>query len=96
MGERNWHARYRYARDYADEQARKYQNSEDVDTYRGITGAAWVAEAYDIAAENAQSLMHVDGKHWQSTVDECKRLAQEYRELEAHFQDKIGGLDYER
>jgi hypothetical protein len=80
MGERNWHSRYRYARDYADEQARKYQNGEDVDTYRGITGAAWVAEAYDIAAENATSLMHVDGAFWQVTVDECKRLAQEYRE----------------
>lgn len=80
MGERNWYRRYRDARDYADEQARHYQNGEDTDTYRGLTGAAWVSEAYIIAAENATSLMHVDGKHWQSTVDECKRLAQEYQE----------------
>ncbi len=52
-------------------------------SYRGITGAAWVAEAYDIAAENATSLMHIEGAFWQNTVDECKRLAQEYREKAA-------------
>lgn len=83
MGERNWYMRYRTARDYADEQAEKYRNSEDVDTYRGITGAAWVAEAYDIAEENAMSLMHTDGKHWQPVVDECKRLAEQYRKMQA-------------
>ena len=80
MGERNWYMRYRTARDYADEQVEKYRNGEDVDAYRGIIGAAWVAEAHTIAAENAHSLMQVQGAYWQSVVDVCKRLAQEYQE----------------
>ncbi len=80
MGERNWQLRYRIARDYADEQARKYQSGENTDTYRGITGAAWVAEAYDIAIEDARSLVHAYGESCQPIVDGCKRLAQEYRE----------------
>ncbi|MGZ3612044.1 MAG: hypothetical protein ACXVBU_18490 [Ktedonobacteraceae bacterium] len=84
MGDRKWYMRYRDAREYADQQAKAYWNGDTVDTYRGITGAAWVAEAYDIAAENATSLMQVEGALWQPIVDECKRLAQEYREEASH------------
>jgi hypothetical protein len=84
MGKRNLYMRYRDARGYADEQAEAYWNGNTVDTYRELTGAAWVAEAYTIAAENAYSLMQVEGALWQPVVDECKRLAQEYREKASH------------
>ena len=80
MGERDWQLRYRMAREYADAQARKYQEGQEIDTYRGITGAAWVAEAYDIAVEAAESLVHVYGSQCQPIVDTCKRIAQEYRQ----------------
>lgn len=95
MGERNWQQRYRAARDYADEQAEAYKRGDEISnwTYETdykpgmpeprklrLTGAAWVAHAYDIAAENATSLMQTQGKYWQPVVDECKRLADEYRE----------------
>lgn len=87
MGERDWWQRYRTARDYADEQAEAYRTGGQVDTYRGITGAAWVAEAYDIAAENASSLAQTQGAHYRSLLDECKRLAQEYREKASNRHD---------
>jgi hypothetical protein len=96
MGERNWYDRYRHSRDYADEQARLYARGEEISHWRyqwdhkpgaptppteTLTGAAWVAWTYTIAAEEASSLVHVQGKQWQSEVDECARLAQEYQEM---------------
>jgi hypothetical protein len=90
MGERDWYGRYRAARDYADEQAEAYKRGEIIENWRQVseqdprretlTGAAWVAWAYEIAASDAKSLTHTQGKQWQSLVDECERLAQEYRE----------------
>lgn len=90
MGERDWYMRYRTARDYADEQAEAYKRGDIIEHWRQVsetdtrretlTGAAWVAWAYEIAASNAKSLVQVQGKQWQSLVDECERLAQEYRE----------------
>lgn len=94
MGERNWYARYKAAREYADEQAARYQRGEELSSWTyetdykpgmpepkkiTLTGASWVAHAYAIAAEDAQSLVHTNGEHWQTTVDECNRLAEEYR-----------------
>ena len=95
MGEHDWYQRYRGARDYADEQAAAYRHGDEIDHWRykwvhkpgepeppreRLTGAAWVAWAYEIAAENAATLVQVRGPSWQWLVDECERLAQEYRE----------------
>jgi hypothetical protein len=95
MGERDWYGRYRAARDYADEQAEAYKRGDEIDnwTYETdykpdmpkprklrLTGAGWVAYAYEIAAENATTLTQIEGKRWQFLVDECEHLAQEYRE----------------
>lgn len=95
MGERNWYQRYRAARDYADEQAEAYKRGDEIDHWRykwehkpgepeppreRLTGAAWVAWAYEIAASDARTLAQVKGAGWQPLVDECERLAQEYRE----------------
>lgn len=95
MGERDWYQRYRAARDYADEQVEAYKRGDEIDNWAyetdyqpgmpeprklRLTGAAWVAHAYDSAAENATTLVQVQGKQWQFLVDECERLAQDYRE----------------
>ena len=79
MGERDFSHRYRTSREYADEQAEKYNHGEQVDTYRGITGAPWVAEAYEIAAENARLVVGIQGTFWQPVLDECLRLAEQYK-----------------
>jgi hypothetical protein len=90
MGERNWYERYRYARQYADEQAAAYKRGDDISGWRQVsetdtrretlTGAAWVAWAYEIAAVNAKSLMQTQGEQWRYLVDECTRMTQEYQE----------------
>lgn len=95
MGERNWDQRYRAARDYADEQAAAYERGETIENWRYVrdykpgepepprerlTGAAWVAWAYEIAAENAESLTQTQGKQWRYLIDECRRLAEAYKE----------------
>lgn len=80
MGERDFYQRYKADRRYADNQAEKYNRGEATDTYRGLTGAAWVAEAYDIAAEDARAVVQTQGPFWQPIVDECRRLAEQYRE----------------
>jgi hypothetical protein len=80
MGERDFYQRYKTARHYADEQAAKYTRGDPTDTYRGLTGAAWVAEAYDIAAEDARAVVQTQGHFWQPIVDECRQLAEQYRE----------------
>jgi hypothetical protein len=94
MGERDWHQRYRSARDYADEQAEKLRLGEEIngwafkaDWKQGepeppkilLRNEAWVMHAYEIAADAAMSLMHAEGKQWQATVDECKRKAEEWK-----------------
>jgi hypothetical protein len=96
MGERNWYRRYHDARAYADEQAEAYERGETIQNWRQVseqgtdqrrellTGAAWVAWAYQIAAENATSLVHARGKQWQYLVDECGRLTQAYQEKASH------------
>jgi hypothetical protein len=90
MGERDWYGRYRDAREYADEQAEAYKRGDIIENWRQVseqdtrrerlTGAAWVAWAYKIAASNGQALVDTQGNAWQPLVDECERLAQEYRE----------------
>ena len=95
MGERNWYDRYRYSRDYADEQATAYTRGDTISHWRykwiqrpgepeppreTLTGAAWVSWAYELAAQDATTLVQVQGKQWQTLVDECERLAGEYRE----------------
>lgn len=96
MGERDWLARYKEARAYADEQAAKYERGEIIEKWRQrdendpskgretLTGAAWVAWAYEIAASDAKTLVQVRGKLWQHVVTECERLMQEYREKANH------------
>jgi hypothetical protein len=79
MGERDFYQRYKNAREYADSQAEKHRQSLPTDTYRGLTGSAWVAEAYTIAAEHAQTVVYMQGTFWQPVLDECKRLAERYR-----------------
>jgi len=94
MGERGFRARYKYTRQYADAQAEKYSRGEKIDEWAyerdyqpgmvpeppriRLTGAAWVAHAYDIAADAAGILTSRDGS-WQSIVEECKHLAETYR-----------------
>ena len=95
MGERNWYQRYRAARDYADAQEAAYERGEHVSNWRYVkvhrpgepepekemlVGAAWVSWAYEIAAEDARSLVQVSGSHYQSLVNECERLMKLYRE----------------
>ncbi len=95
MGERNFPSRYKDARTHADEQARALAQGVDIRGWHyepawmpgqpeppkvHLEGAAWVAWMYQIAAENATTCVQVHGKHWQAAVDECERLAQEYRQ----------------
>jgi hypothetical protein len=94
MGEYDAYTRYHVARRYADEQAEKYLHGEEIDgwTYEAgylsgvhkpkrvrLTGAAWVAYAYEMAAVNAAALVQAQGQWWQSIVEDCKRLAGTYR-----------------
>jgi hypothetical protein len=94
MGEYDTYARYHAARRYADEQAEKYLHGEEIDgwTYESgylsgaqkpkrvrLTGAAWVAYAYEMAAVNASVLVQAQGQWWQPVVEDCKRLAVTYR-----------------
>jgi hypothetical protein len=94
MDKSDWYQRYCVARDYADEQAEKFKSGEptegwayEVSAQSGstrqlrITGAAWVAHAYEMAARAARTLVHVQGSWWQDTVNECRRLAAQYRAL---------------
>jgi hypothetical protein len=95
MGEQDWWLRYKEARTYADEQATLYQQGVLIENWRyahdwkdgepephkeRIVGAAWVAYAYEIAADTARALVQTQGRQWQSMVDECERLAAQYRE----------------
>jgi hypothetical protein len=95
MGERNFYHRYRTARQYADEQAAAYASGDEISHWRYVkehktgepeppketlTGAAWVAWAYEIAASEARSLVQVKGQHWQGLVTACEKLAKEYSE----------------
>ncbi len=94
MGERDWHLRYKHAKAYADEQAALYERGEEISHWRYVTeqragepdppketltGAAWVAWAYEIAASEAQSVVDTKGQHWQGLVDGCLRKVEEYR-----------------
>ncbi len=95
MGERNWYRRYRAARDYADDQAAAYERGEEITNWRHVkehkpgepeppretlTGAAWVAWAYTIAASDARSLVQASGIHYQPLVGECERRMKQYQE----------------
>jgi hypothetical protein len=94
MGEHDAYATYYSARTYADEQAEKYQQGEEIDgwTYKVddvvglqkpkrvcLRGAAWVAHTYEMAAVQASVLVQAQGSWWQSVVEDCKRLAATYR-----------------
>jgi hypothetical protein len=94
MDTSDWYQRYCVARDYADEQAEQFKSGEPTEGWAyeasvgsgGIralraTGADWVAYAYEIAARDARVLMRVQGDWWQDTVNECQRLAAQYRAL---------------
>ncbi len=96
MGERNWYDRYRAARDYADEQVAMFARGEEISHWRHVTeykpgepeppketltGAAWVAWAYELAARDARTLVQVKSQGWRLLVDECERLMQQYKEL---------------
>jgi hypothetical protein len=92
-GERNFPARYRDARQFADNAVRALASGEDVSGWHYETvyqeglellrvhleGTAWVAWLYEIAAENAETCLQVLGKHWLVQVDECKRMAAQYQ-----------------
>jgi hypothetical protein len=95
VGERDWYARYREAKTYADEQATLYRRGDIIENWRyehdwkagepephkeRLVGAAWVAYAYEIAADTARALVQTQGHQWQSMVDECERLAEQYRQ----------------
>ncbi len=96
MGERDWHLRYKHAKAYADEQAALYERGEEISHWRYVTeqragepdppketltGAAWVAWAYEIAAREAHTVVQVKGQHWQTLVDNCERLVARYKAL---------------
>lgn len=99
MGERDWLTRYQASRAYADDQATAYMRGDSIEnwTYETdykpgmpeprklrLTGAAWVAHAYDIAASDAKTLAHTTrDRQWSNAADECDRLAQHYREKES-------------
>lgn len=102
MGERDWYARYRAMRDYADLQALAYGRGEEIEHWRHVTeykegmpepakervtGAMWVSWAYEIAAAEARTLVQVKGPAWQPLVDECLRLAASYREQAQEQED---------
>lgn len=95
MGERDWFQRYRDARQHADSVAQDLKAGYEVKGWHyeptwnvgmpeppklRLEGGVWVAWLYEIAREDAVSLTQVQGKQWQSLVDECQQLAQEYRE----------------
>ncbi len=81
MGERDFFQRYRHSRNYADGQAEKLRRGEPTDIYRGLTGAVWVAEAYEIAAQEARTMAQTScDRGWIIVVDECKRLAAQIRQ----------------
>ena len=92
MGERDWRQRYQAARDYADEQAAKLGRGEEIEEWAyevdwqpgepeppkiAMSGAAWVAHAYEIAADAASFVSTIEGRARQA---ECQRLAADHRE----------------
>lgn len=94
MDKSDWYQRYCVARDYADAQAERFKSGEPTEGWAyeasvgpgkprqiRITGAAWVAHAYEIAARDATTLMRVQGDWWRDTVKECRRLAAQYLAL---------------
>ena len=99
MGERDWKARYRDSKREADKAARLLENGGDISGWHYepawlpgmdkepskvyLDGRAWVAWLYEIALENARTLVQVHGKGWQYTIDECERLVQSYKEVKA-------------
>ena len=88
MGEREMYVGYQMARDYADEQARKFTCGDPTDVYQGLTGATLVAHAYELAAERAEVLAQTQGRWWRSVVVECRRLAAPYRQLASQSENK--------
>lgn len=95
MGERNWQLRYEESRGYADEQAALLQRGEQIQNWRHVVdwlpgmpeppketliGPAWVAWAYELAAEEAKTLVRVQGRWWQQKVNECEQLMREYQQ----------------
>jgi hypothetical protein len=104
MGERDWYARYKHAKAYADEQAAMYERGDEISHWRyqweqrtgepeppkeTLTGAAWVAWAYEIAASEAHSVVQTKGQHWQGLVDGCERLVARYKAL-ANAPESVG------
>ncbi len=96
MGERDWMLRYKVARGYADEQAALYEQGSEISHWHYVkeqragepepaketlTGAAWVAWAYEIAASEAHTVVQTKGQHWQTLVDNCERQVLRYKAL---------------
>jgi hypothetical protein len=95
MGERDFKARYRDNKREADSAARSLENGELIEGWRYepawidgpeppkvyLYGRAWVAWLYEIALENANTLVQVHGPSFQDAVEECERLVQEYKEV---------------
>src|SRR5947209_15923721 len=95
MGERDWGMRYKDARQQADYAARDLKEGREVKGWHyeptwlpgqpeppkmHLEGPAWVAWLYQIALENAQTLVQVHGAHNQHYVDECKQLMEDYQQ----------------
>ncbi len=93
MSGHNFLVRYHLSRAYADEQAEKLRRGEHLqhwayeqDWIPGkpeprkilLTGAAWVAHAYTLAAQDA-GLRASQDRSYTLAVEECRRQADVYR-----------------
>jgi hypothetical protein len=95
MGERDFKARYRESKREADSAAKDLENGGIIEGWRyettwidgpeppkvNLYGRAWIAWLYEIALEDARTLVQVHGPTWQYTVDECEQLVQSYKEV---------------
>jgi hypothetical protein len=97
MGERDWRMRYKDARKQADQAANDLLRGYEIKGWHyepawmpgmdkeppklHLEGAAWVVYLYEIALENARTLVHVHGKQYQYAVDDCERLIAKYKQF---------------
>jgi hypothetical protein len=95
MGERDWKARYKESKREADDAAKGLEHGEEIKGWRyettwidgpeppkeHLSGAAWVAWMYEIALDNARTLVQIYPA-WQYTIDECEQLVQKYKAQE--------------
>src|SRR5579859_6928782 len=104
MGERDFKARYRESKQQADDAAWALEHGEDIKGWRYVTtwidgpeppkehleGRAWIAWMYEIALENARTLVSVHGSDWQYTIKECDRLVLKYRADQEYTDEQTG------